>query len=597
MRSLLWVTSDCRTPGGPSVDRRACCFQWRPAVPPTTPVRRGRSCGGSGCPRPSLNALGRRRGTRALVGGSRGVAGDLQVAAELPALLAALLVGVVEHAVSDLAPPEPERQRHRQRGRAEQRRIRDRHDLGGDLELVEDHERRDRHHQHGGDRPDDLAGRGVAHRALHEAGDRRGDRARDNEDQDGGDDVRQVRGDRADEVVQRLDPELGHGDYKCAEEDEPERERADDARRARVRRDPMDMTSSRAGVQGTVEPDLLEGLGDEALDDLGDDPTDGQDNEKAQEPGQEAEERVEGGLQRVPDVDGGGRCWHHERSFVLDEKADVHEPPRGRSRTCSPAIGRRGRFRDPRCPRLRDYPGPPRSQTHDLGQGIDTRRPSLVRAGNKLVVSTTDDPSAGSLRNAISNAMARITHEFYGKGPARTRTYIFDNLVFSVLDDVLTPVERALKQGGRDDLVRRTRLTFEDIMTRSFTGEVEKLTGARVVAYHSLMVFDPDMAVEIFVLDRPARARAPRRSDADVESAALAEPGEVGDADDLPAPDDDRPVLAARSETRGQDGQLRAAIANALVRLTREYWGKGPTRAKAYLEDQFVFALEPSPGR
>jgi uncharacterized protein YbcI len=206
-------------------------------------------------------------------------------------------------------------------------------------------------------------------------------------------------------------------------------------------------------------------------------------------------------------------------------------------------------------------------------------------------VSTTDDPSAGSLRNAISNAMARITHEFYGKGPARTRTYIFDNLVFSVLDDVLTPVERALKQGGRDDLVRRTRLTFEDIMTRSFTGEVEKLTGTRVVAYHSLMVFDPDMAVEIFVLDRPARARG----DADVESAALAEPGEVGDADDLPAPDDDRPVLAARSEARGQDGQLRAAIANALVRLTREYWGKGPTRAKAYLEDQFVFGVLEEP--
>jgi uncharacterized protein YbcI len=207
-------------------------------------------------------------------------------------------------------------------------------------------------------------------------------------------------------------------------------------------------------------------------------------------------------------------------------------------------------------------------------------------------------PSATSLRNGISNAMARIKREFYGKGPARTRTYIFDNVIFAILDDVLTPVEQALKEGGRGDLVRRTRLTFEDIMTRTFTGEVEKLTGARVIAYHSQIVFEPDTAIEIFVLDRPADARGSARAAADVESTELAEPGEVGDADDLPEPRDDRPVLATRSDrgsARRHDGQVRAAIANAMVRLTHEYWGKGPTRAKAYVEDQFVFCILEDP--
>jgi uncharacterized protein YbcI len=184
--------------------------------------------------------------------------------------------------------------------------------------------------------------------------------------------------------------------------------------------------------------------------------------------------------------------------------------------------------------------------------------------------------------------MARIKREFYGKGPARTRTYIFDNVIFAVLDDVLTPVEQTLKEGGRGDLVRRTRLTFEDMMTGTFTGEVQKLTGARVVAYHSLILLEPDMAVEIFVLDRPARAGPP----ADVESTELAQPGEVGDADELP--EDDRPVLE-RSSARRHDGQVRAAIADAIVRLTHDYWGKGPTRAKAYLEDQFVFAVLEDP--
>jgi uncharacterized protein YbcI len=198
-----------------------------------------------------------------------------------------------------------------------------------------------------------------------------------------------------------------------------------------------------------------------------------------------------------------------------------------------------------------------------------------------------------SLRNGISNAMARIKREFYGKGPARTRTYIFDNVVFALLDDVLTPVEQALKEGGRGDLVRRTRLTFEDIMTRTFVGEVQKLTGARVLGYHSQIVFDPDMAIEVFVLDRAPGAEVARGTD--VESAELARPGEVGDADELPGTQHERPVVGRGSPARRHDGQVRAAIANAMVRLTHEYWGKGPTRAKAHIEDHFVFAILEEP--
>jgi uncharacterized protein YbcI len=169
-----------------------------------------------------------------------------------------------------------------------------------------------------------------------------------------------------------------------------------------------------------------------------------------------------------------------------------------------------------------------------------------------------DAPSRTSLRNAISSAMARIKREFYGKGPSRTRTFVYDRIIFSVLDDVLTPVELTLKQGGRSALVRRTRLTFQDIMAGTFTGQIEQLTGARVLAYHSQIVFDPDMAIEVFVLDRPAR--------------------------------DGVPTTPSRSE-----GELRAALANAMIRIVHEHWGKGPTRAKAYLEDAFVFCVLEEP--
>jgi uncharacterized protein YbcI len=193
--------------------------------------------------------------------------------------------------------------------------------------------------------------------------------------------------------------------------------------------------------------------------------------------------------------------------------------------------------------------------------------------------------SRTSLRNAISNTMARIKREFYGKGPSRTRTYVYDRIIFSVLDDVLTPVEISLKEGGRKALVRRTRLTFEDIMTKTFTGQIERLTGARVIAYHSQIVFDPDMAIEVFVLDRPA----PAASEGDVHSARLDPPGEVGDADRLPAGDGPGPA-AGRS-----DGRQRAALAEAMVRVVHEHWGKGPTRAQVHLDDDFVFCVLEEP--
>jgi uncharacterized protein YbcI len=58
-------------------------------------------------------------------------------------------------------------------------------------------------------------------------------------------------------------------------------------------------------------------------------------------------------------------------------------------------------------------------------------------------------------------------------------------------------------------------------------------------------------------------------------------------------------VLASRqagaTPGRRPDGRLRAALANAMIRIVREHWGKGPTRAKAYVEGGFVFCVLEEP--
>ena len=124
--------------------------------------------------------------------------------------------------------------------------------------------------------------------------------------------------------------------------------------------------------------------------------------------------------------------------------------------------------------------------------------------------------SVGELQAALSNAIVRIMRDFYGKGAARSRTTIFDEYVFVVLEDVLTTAEMTLRNGGAGELVRKVRMRFEDVMTPTFVGEVERLTGRTVVAYHSQVVLEP---AELLRDLRPRphaggdrRARARRRA-------------------------------------------------------------------------------------
>jgi uncharacterized protein YbcI len=201
--------------------------------------------------------------------------------------------------------------------------------------------------------------------------------------------------------------------------------------------------------------------------------------------------------------------------------------------------------------------------------------------------------SAGELQAAISNAIVRVMRDFYGKGAARSRTTIFDEYVFVILEDVLTTAEMTLRNGGAGELVRKVRMRFEDVMTATFVGEVQRLTGRTVVAYHSQVVLEPPSCFEVFVLDptQPG-TRAPEGTGNAVEAGDLQEPGNVGDVDQLPSPGE-RPGPGQRSQAGAPQpeagGALRAAISNAVMRLTNELYGKGAARTRTFITDEHVF--------
>ena len=111
------------------------------------------------------------------------------------------------------------------------------------------------------------------------------------------------------------------------------------------------------------------------------------------------------------------------------------------------------------------------------------------------------EEASGERLAAISNAVVGIFSEYYGRGPTKAKSYLVDNYVLCVLEDILTTVERTLVEKGEEDLVRKVRLTFQEAVADTFTQAVSEIMGRKVIAYHSQVTFHPPMGFEIFVLE------------------------------------------------------------------------------------------------
>jgi uncharacterized protein YbcI len=108
--------------------------------------------------------------------------------------------------------------------------------------------------------------------------------------------------------------------------------------------------------------------------------------------------------------------------------------------------------------------------------------------------------TGGDLRLAISNAIVGLYREHYGKGPTRSKTYINDDTVLTVLWGGIVPIEKTLESEGRADLVQDIRRAFQDVKRDAFVSTIERLTGRTVEVFMSQ--YDPaaDVSIEFFQL-------------------------------------------------------------------------------------------------
>jgi uncharacterized protein YbcI len=107
----------------------------------------------------------------------------------------------------------------------------------------------------------------------------------------------------------------------------------------------------------------------------------------------------------------------------------------------------------------------------------------------------------GHIGAAVSNAIVHLVREYTGRGPTRARTYYSGDLVTVVMADALTKGERSLVADGKGELVRGVRQEFQRTMRTEMVDAIESITNRKVVAFMSDNHFDPDMAIEAFVLE------------------------------------------------------------------------------------------------
>jgi uncharacterized protein YbcI len=100
----------------------------------------------------------------------------------------------------------------------------------------------------------------------------------------------------------------------------------------------------------------------------------------------------------------------------------------------------------------------------------------------------------------ISTGLVQLHSRYYGKGPTKAKTHIVGDTVVGILRGGFTTIERTLLDTGKLDAVYQMRRSFQQAMEDEFRRIVEQATGRKVIAYMSSIHVDPDLAVELFVL-------------------------------------------------------------------------------------------------
>ena len=109
--------------------------------------------------------------------------------------------------------------------------------------------------------------------------------------------------------------------------------------------------------------------------------------------------------------------------------------------------------------------------------------------------------ATGTELSSITVAMVQLHRRFYGKGPTEAKTYAINDTILCILKGGFTTVERTLVADGKIDEVERIRRSFQKTMKERFIEVIESTLDRKVLGYMSQINADPDIAIELFLLE------------------------------------------------------------------------------------------------
>jgi len=107
------------------------------------------------------------------------------------------------------------------------------------------------------------------------------------------------------------------------------------------------------------------------------------------------------------------------------------------------------------------------------------------------------------LTEAISAALVSLYGEFYDHDRTTATTYINDNVVVCILEDILSLGESNQIAVGDSGDVIDGRVAFQEGAEDEFTATIEHLTRRKVTAFLSANQTSPGVACELFFLEAP----------------------------------------------------------------------------------------------
>jgi uncharacterized protein YbcI len=109
--------------------------------------------------------------------------------------------------------------------------------------------------------------------------------------------------------------------------------------------------------------------------------------------------------------------------------------------------------------------------------------------------------SGGELNAAITREVVRIHTAAIGRGPRKSYSFHSSDTLITVMLGVLTRAEQNLVSYQEGEAVLAMRRLSQRAMAEELKAAVAQITGRKVLAFMSDNHLDPDMAVQVFILE------------------------------------------------------------------------------------------------